>query len=293
MKTKKLLLGGHISVAGGLHEALIRGESIGCTAIQIFTRSNRQWAAKKLTQEEVELFKQTWKNTGIEEVIVHMPYLLNLGSPEAKTRHASVSVLKQELERCNDLGIASMVVHPGSHLGQGEDVCIAHITQGINQALADDKGVTKIVLENMAGQGTNIAYDFAHLGSIIDGIEHKKRIGVCFDTCHAFAAGYDFCSPSAYEAMWKQFHNAVGMKYLQVIHLNDSKKPLGSRVDRHEEIGAGQIGLDAFALFMNDERFFDIPKILETPEATLEGYAKNMALLRAQMTIETKRLLRI
>ena len=291
MRKKQLLLGAHMSIAGGLYEALERGESIHCTAIQMFTRSNRQWVAKKLTQEDIDMFLVTWKKTAIKVVVVHLPYLLNLGSTEAKTRHASISIVKQELERCDALGIEHLVLHPGSHLGGGEDVCIEHIIHGINQAFADVEGQTKIVLENMAGQGTNIAYDFKHLGRIIDGVEQKNRMGVCFDTCHAFAAGYDFRTPELYEKMWKQFSQDVGFQYLDVMHLNDSKKELGSRVDRHEDIGQGAIGLDGFSLIMNDERFFDIPKILETPEGTLESYVKNMNILKGLLSSHTKGLL--
>ncbi len=293
MKKKKLLLGAHMSIAGGLYEALERGESIHCSVIQMFTRSNRQWAAKKLTQEDINLLSATWEKTGIESVIVHLPYLLNLGSPEAKTRHASISIVKQELERCDALGIECLVLHPGSHLGGGEDVCIEHIITSINEALVDDEGTAKIVLENMAGQGTNVGYDFEHLGRIIEGVEQKKRIGVCFDTCHAFAAGYDFRTPELYEKMWKQFARDVGFKYLEVMHLNDSKKELGSRVDRHEDIGQGKIGLGGFELIMNDDRFFDVPKILETPEGTPESYVKNMNILKGLLTPHTKKLLDI
>lgn len=293
MKTKKFLLGGHISIAGGLHEALVRGESIHCTAIQMFTRSNRQWGAKKITLQEQELFAVTWKQTKIEAVVVHLPYLLNLASPEAKTRHASVNIIKQELARCAALGVDSMVLHPGSHVGAGEVVGIDHIITGINEALADDAGNTKILLENMAGQGTNIGYDFAHLGHIIKGVEHKRRVGVCFDTCHAFAAGYDIRTPKAYEAVWQEFDQAVGIGHIKVIHLNDSKKELCSRVDRHEEIGDGKIGLHGFKLLMNDERFFAVPKILETPEGTLESYVKNMDLLKGLLTPATRALVEI
>lgn len=291
MNTMKLLLGGHISIAGGLHEALVRGESINCTAIQIFTRSNRQWAAKKLTQEDIDLFAAAWKKTDIATVVVHLPYLINIGSPQATTRHASMSIIKQELERCNALGIDSMVLHPGSHLGHGEDLCIEHIITSLNDLLADDTGTTKILLENMAGQGTNVGYTFAQLATMMKGVTKKNRLGICFDTCHAFAAGYDLRTPKAYEAVWEEFDRVIGLSHLKVIHLNDSKKELGSRVDRHEEIGDGKIGLGGFRLLMNDERLLGIPKILETPEGTLESYVKNMDLLKGLLTTHTKKAL--
>jgi deoxyribonuclease IV len=284
MKIKKFLLGGHVSIAGGLSKALIRGDSIHCTALQMFTRSNRQWAAKPLTQEEIACFSATWKATGIEEIVVHLPYLLNLGSPDVKLRHASVVAVQEELERCAALNINYLVLHPGSHLGSDEEKCIDYIIEGINQALTNNQGRSMILLENMAGQGTNVGYNFTHLATIMAGVDHKKRVGICFDTCHAFAAGYDLRTPAAYEATWHEFDRVIGLKHLKVMHLNDSKKELGSRVDRHEEIGDGKIGLSGFKLLVNDERLVDVPKILETPKATLESYAKNMETLKHLLT---------
>ena len=292
-KKKQLLLGGHISIAGGFDKAIERGDSIGCTAIQIFTRSNRQWKANAITKEQIAAFKKAQKNSTIQVVVDHLPYLVNIGSPDPKTRHASIAVVKQELKRCYDLGIPYMVMHPGSHLGEGEEKCLERIVKGLNSALEAESGSTMILLENMAGQGTNIGYSFEHLGDILKSVIQKKRVGICFDTCHAFASGYDFRTKKGYDAMWKEFDKQIGLKKLKVIHCNDSKRELGSHVDRHEDIGKGKIGEQTFQLLFNDERFFDIPKLLETPKATLETYAKNMKIIKGLLTDKTKKALNV
>lgn len=282
-----------MSIAGGFDKAVERGESINCTVIQIFTRSNRQWKAKKLTEKDVESFRGALKGSSVRSVIAHMPYLINIGSPDTKVRHASISVLKEELKRCYNLGIKYLVLHPGSHLGQGEEKCMDLIAKGINSALKATKVNTIILLENMAGQGTNVGHTFEQLGYIIKKIENHKQIGVCFDTCHAFAAGYDFRTLKTYEALWKKVSKTVGLRKIKAIHVNDSKRELGSRVDRHENIGKGKLGLEAFRLLFNDKRFFNIPKVLETPKPTLELYAKNMAVIRQLLSPKTKKLLGI
>ncbi|MFC1845692.1 deoxyribonuclease IV [Candidatus Dependentiae bacterium] len=288
-KKKKLLLGAHMSIAGGFDKAIERGESISCTAMQIFTRSNRQWGAKKLTEKDVELFRKALRGSSIRSVIAHLPYLINIGSPNAKTRHASLSVLEQELNRCNMLGIKYLVLHPGSHLGEGEEKCLDRIAKGINSLFAQDDGKAVILLENMAGQGTNVGYQFEQLGYLIKNIQNKKRVGICFDTCHAFAAGYDFRKEDDYQEMWKLFGRKVGISKVKAFHLNDSKRELGSRVDRHENIGKGKLGREAFRLLMNDKRFFGVPKILETPKPTLDLYKKNMQVLKRLISPATKR----
>jgi len=293
MKKEKtrLLLGGHMSIAGGFYKAIEAGESIGCTAIQIFTRSNRQWKAKAIVQKDIDAFKEALKNSNIHSVVAHVPYLINIGSPVAKTRHASLAVLKEELKRCNVLGISYLVLHPGSHLGEGEEKCLDRIVKGLNSIFDGYTGKTILCLENMAGQGTNVGYTFEQLGYILKNIKNKKHIGVCFDTCHAFAAGYDFRKSEDYEAMWKEFAKKIGLRKLKVIHLNDSKRELGARVDRHEDIGEGKLGREAFRLLCNDQRFFNVPKILETPKPTLEKYAKNMEKIKRLLSEETKKLL--
>lgn len=293
MQKTKLLLGAHMSIAGGFDRAVELGESIDCTAIQIFTRSNRQWGAKKLTQEAIELFREALKGSCVRSVVAHLPYLLNIGSPHSKTRYASISVLKQELKRCHALGIKSMVLHPGSSLDGTKENCLERIIKGLDTALASDTEKTMILLENMAGQGTNVGYDFKQLGYILKNVNKKSRVGVCFDTCHAFAAGYDFRTPETYEAMWKEFGKEIGLRKLKVIHVNDSKRELSSHVDRHENIDKGKLGREAFRLLFNDPRFFSVPKILETPKPTLELYAKNMAVLKRLLTPKTKKLLRV
>lgn len=287
----RLLLGGHMSIAGGFHYAIESGESIQCTAIQVFTRSNRQWKAKKVTEESASLFRQARKESGIRFVVSHLPYLVNLGSPHQETYKKSISLLKEELRRCDKLGIKYMVLHPGSHLKDGEQKGLDRIVHGLNAVFENDTGKVIILLENMAGQGTNVAYQFEHIGYILKNVQHKKRLGVCFDTCHAFAAGYDFRKKDVYHDMWKKFDKYIGLKKIKVFHINDSKKECGSRVDRHEDIGQGKIGLEAFRLLFNDERFFDVPKILETPKATLELYVKNMKVLKKLLSPKTKKLL--
>lgn len=292
-KNHRLLLGGHMSIAGGFEQAVIRGESIGCTAIQIFTKSNRQWQAKEITQDAINLFEQTLKNSPISQsnVVTHATYLINIGSPDKEIGHKSAVALAEELNRCHQLGIPYLVLHPGSHVDSGEQACLERIAHNLDKILTHDTGKTTILLENMAGQGSTVGYTFDQLATIRSGVSHKKRIGFCFDTCHAFASGYNFRTPTTYKAMWEQFDAIIGLEHLKAIHLNDSKKELGSRVDRHEEIGKGMLGLEPFKLLFNDPRFFDIPKILETPKDTLEDYAHNMKVLKNLISHENRAIL--
>ncbi|MGC2310779.1 MAG: deoxyribonuclease IV [Candidatus Babeliaceae bacterium] len=290
---KQLLLGAHMSIAGGLQNALLAGESIGCTAIQIFTHSNRQWHLNPLAQEEIDLFKTTWKKTNIQSVQVHASYLLNIGSSQAAMRTKSVHILEEELVRCQKLEIPYLILHPGSSLKDSPQDCLKHITESITSIFEKTPGKTKILLENMAGQGTSIGYTFEQLATLIELIKPKSRIGICFDTCHAFASGYDFTTPEKYAAMWKQFDDIIGLKYLHAFHLNDSKKELGSRVDRHEDIGKGKLGIETFKLIINDKRFFDIPKVLETPYHILKDYLHNMDILKELLTPSNRTLLHI
>ncbi len=282
-----------MSIAGGLEQAVKRGESIGCTAIQIFTKSNRQWDAKPLTQEAIDAFKQAFSDSPIsaKHVVTHATYLINLGSPDRSISHKSALALSQELERCNALGIPYLVLHPGSHVDSGEEHCLEQIGDNLNKILDEDTGNTIILLENMAGQGSTMGYTFEQLATMRGLVNNKKRIGFCFDTCHAFAAGYDLRTPKSYEATWHHFDKVLGLEHLHAIHLNDSKKELGSHVDRHEEIGKGQLGLEPFRLLFNDPRFFDVPKILETPKDTLEDYAHNMETIRKLLSRETMGIL--
>ena len=292
-KKHSLLFGTHISIAGGIHLAIERGESIGCTAIQIFTKSNRQWSAKKITDKEIELFKDAIKKSSIQSVITHATYLINIGSPNKTTSEKSITALHKELERCDQLGIPYLILHPGSHLGTGEEECLQRISDNLNDIFDQTPGKTKILLETMAGQGSNVCYQFEHIAHIYSTSSFKKRLGVCFDTCHAFVAGYDFRTKKTYENMWKTFDKIIGLKQLKAIHINDSKKELGSRVDRHEDIGKGKLGLEPFKLLFNDERFFDIPKILETPKDDLKDDLRNMHTIKKLISSKNRRTLSV
>ena len=277
---KKLLLGAHMSIAGGAQRAIERGESIKSTCIQIFTASNRQWSNKLFDEQQVTAFKEALVVSPIETVFSHASYLINLGSPKEETQQKSIQALIAELTRCDQLGLPYVVLHPGSKLTSDEQTCISTIARNLDIAIAQSPGTTKVLLENMAGQGSAVAYKFEQLGAIYKQVSNKRRVGFCFDTAHAFAAGYDFRTPEQYRQMWDEFDQFVGLENLHAIHLNDSKKPIGSRVDRHEHIGDGQIGLEAFRFIMNDQRFAHIPKVLETPkEDDLEEDRMNMKAL--------------
>jgi deoxyribonuclease-4 len=291
----RLLVGAHMSIAGGFEKAIERGQSLGCTTIQIFTKSNRQWRAKPITKQEADLFKKTAITLGISPVVAHATYLINLASPNAHTAQLSMQALSNELIRCEQLGIPYLVLHPGSFV-QGEiEEGIARISANLNAILDKTTSKTMILLELMAGQGSVIGSSFEQLATILQQITHKKRVGVCFDTCHAFAAGYDLRTPATYKKTWADFDSIIGLEQLKVIHINDSKKELGSHVDRHEHIGKGQLGLEAFKLLFNDKRFFNIPKILETPKVTkdLSEDSMNLATIKSVLTKETKKALNV
>ena len=275
-----LLLGAHISIAGGPAQAIHRGESIGCTAIQIFTKSNRQWLAKPLSKEDVEAFKEAWSQSSIRSIIAHAAYLINLGSNNTETVSKSAKALSDELKRCEQLGIPYLVLHPGSRGEATEEQALEQVAQQLDAIFRATPGNTMILLETMAGQGTNLCYRLESIASIYQASQHKERLGVCLDTCHVFAAGYDLRTPHAYQAFWKEFDNLLGLDLLKAIHINDSKKGFGSRADRHEHIGKGAIGLDAFRFLCTDSRFAHIPKILETPKESLEDDARNMAVIK-------------
>jgi apurinic endonuclease (APN1) len=298
-KKHKLLLGAHMSISGGLENAILSGQEIGCTAIAMFTKSNRQWGAKNLTMQEILAFKSAWKNSDIIDIVAHCTYLINIGSPNAATYKKSKITLGNELKICQELGINYLVLHPGARLTSSVEECLERISQALDEILENDPkskvgslyGGTKILIETMAGQGTGVGHTFEQIASIFDQCKHKKRLGVALDTCHIFAAGYDFRSKKDYENMIQEFDNIIGLKNLHAIHINDSKKDLGSKVDRHEEIGDGKLGLEPFRFIFNDERLFDVPKILETPVGTLESYAHNMQVIRGLLSPETKKIL--
>ncbi len=270
MKVKKFV-GAHVSAAGGVFNAPLNAREIGAKAFALFTKNQRQWKAKPLTEEAVKKFKENLKKVGIkpEHVLPHDSYLINLGSPDKDKREKSLKAFIDEIERCYQLGLKFLNFHPGSSLGKvSEKECLKIVAESVNEAISKTKEVI-LVIENTAGQGSWIGYRFEHLAEIIEMIEDKSRIGVCLDTCHMFAAGYDIRTKEAYEETMKEFEEVVGFKYLKGMHLNDAKSELGSRVDRHHSIGKGNIGLEAFRFIMNDPRTDNIPLILETIDPSI------------------------
>lgn len=292
MKNKHVfLIGAHMSIAGGIKNALLAGESIGCTCIQFFTHNNRQWAFPALTDEEIAQFKTIRKESSIQSLMVHASYLLNIGSPNPDLRTKSTKTLIKELNRCALLDVPYLIIHPGAAGDASQKDCLLHIIDQLNLALDHDNGSTMILIENTAGQGSSVGSSFEQITFIINGISNKKRIGVCFDTCHAFAAGYDLRTQESYTRLWELFEQFIGIQYLKAIHLNDSKKDLNSHVDRHEHIGQGKMGLEPFALICNDERFFDIPKVIETPkDHSLQQDLNNILILKGLLSPSNKNL---
>lgn len=262
------LLGAHMSIAGGVDKAPERGRQLTCDVIQIFTKSSRQWASKPYTDEEISAFRKNQQAQGIHTVIAHDSYLLNLGAPDGALRAKSIKAFIDEFERCERLGIPYLIAHPGAHVGSGEEAGIKAIADSIDQAHQATRGFhVRVALEITAGQGTTIGHRFEQIRQIIDATAQPDRLRVCFDTQHAFAAGYDLRTEEGYEQAFNEFDRVIGLDRLAAFHLNDSKKGLGCRVDRHEEIGKGQIGLEAFRRLMNDRRFWGIPMCLETPKS--------------------------
>ncbi|MDO8454652.1 MAG: deoxyribonuclease IV [Sulfurimonas sp.] len=264
-------VGAHVSASGGVFNAVTNAVAIGAKAFALFTKNQRQWNAKPLESETIDKFKKALHESGIlaKHVLPHDSYLINLGHPEDEAREKSMDAFLDEVQRCELLGLDRLNFHPGSHLKKiSEDVCLNKIAEAMNITLDKTSGVS-LVLENTAGQGSNLGWRFEHLAQIIDKIEDKSRVGVCIDTCHMFTAGYDIRTREAYDKTWAEFEKVVGFRYLMGMHINDSKPDLGSHVDRHHSLGQGKIGLDAFKFIMNDERMNDIPLILETIDETL------------------------
>ncbi len=260
------LIGAHTSIAGGFDKAVERAEEIGCTAMQIFTKSNKSYFAKKIDEESVIAFKERLKDSQVKYVMAHSAYLINIGSKNYDTRERSVKSLAHELERIQVIGIPHLVIHPGSHLGAGEEECIEKFADGLDKVFKKVSGDGMILLETAAGQGTNVGYTFKQIRQIYDACHYKKRLGVCLDTCHIFAAGYDIATEKGYESMWKEFKRVVGISRLKAIHLNDSKMACGSKKDRHASLGTGEIPMRTFGHIMRDKSLTKIPKILETPD---------------------------
>ena len=272
-------VGAHTSAAGGVFNAIKNAQDIGAQAFALFTKNQRQWTAKPLDTGTIDTFKRMLEESGIlpKHILPHDSYLINLGHPEQEKLQKSRDAFLDEVRRCELLGLDRLNFHPGSHLKKmDEDTCLDRIAESMNITLEQTEGVA-LVLENTAGQGSNLGWKFEHLAHIIEKVEDKSRVGVCLDTCHMFTAGYDIRAREAYDVSMAEFDNIVGFEYLMGMHLNDSKPDLGSRVDRHDSIGKGKIGLEAFRFIMNDERMDDIPLVLETIDESI--WAQEIKLL--------------
>jgi len=271
-----------MSIAGGIEKSILRGLSIGCRAIQIFTKSNNQWQARPLTTRETESFKE-FRKTSDMFVLGHTSYLINLASPDEELWQKSVASFISEIERCALLSIPYLVTHPGAHVGAGEAAGLARISQALDSICKGTKeSKVKVLLEVTAGQGSTLGFRFEHLAEIMKNSHYPECLGVCFDTCHAFAAGYDLRTPETFEKTFAQFDGLIGIKQIKAIHLNDSRGELGSRLDRHEHIGQGRLRLKAFRLILNDPRFQDLPMLLETPKGKdLKEDIQNLTTLKS------------
>lgn len=279
---RTILLGAHMSIAGGVPTAVERAMKIGCTTMQMFVKNNTQWKGKPLSEDDISTYKKLLSESSIDPVVVHDTYLINLAATDKRILKKSRAALKDELDRAEALGVAYLNFHPGSHIGAGEREGIKRIAESLNIIHEQTQGYNvKSVLETTAGQGTAIGYRFEQLRAIIDGVDEKERMAVCVDTCHVFAAGYDISTVEGYEATFREFDEVIGLDRLVAFHVNDSKRELGSHVDRHEHIGKGKIGKAGFRYLMNDERFRNIPKILETPKGPeMKEDVRNMRVLR-------------
>jgi len=272
-------VGAHVSASGGVFNAPLNAMAIGAKAFALFTKNQKQWTAKPLEAETIAQFKDNLAQSGIlpKHILPHDSYLINLGHPEEEKRLKSLDAFIDELERCSLLGLDRLNFHPGSHLKQiSEEECIDRIAMSMNEAIKRVEGVN-LTIENTAGQGSNLGWQFEQIGAIIDRIEDKSRVGVCIDTCHMFTAGYDIRTKDTYEQTWLDFDRIIGFKYLKGMHINDSKPDLGSHVDRHDSIGKGKLGVEPFRFIMNDPRMDDIPLVLETIDETI--WAQEIELL--------------
>ena len=264
-------IGAHVSIAGGVVNAPLNAAAIGAKAFAMFTKNQRQWASPPLTQESIKAFKANCKAHGFsaEHILPHDGYLINLGNPDPAKRAQSLKAFTDEMSRCMQLGLDRLNFHPGSHLREiPEDDCLKLIAESVNAALSETEGVTAVI-ENTAGQGSNLGYSFEQIARIMELIEDQSRVGVCIDTCHSFAAGYDLKSEDGYEQTMNAFERIIGFRFLRGVHLNDSKSVLGGHLDRHNSIGKGELGLEPFRRLMNDRRFDNIPMVLETIDETL------------------------
>ena len=261
------LLGAHMSIAGGLHRALERGRDVGCSVVQIFLKNQLQWVAKPYTQEDIRQFAAAWKATGIRTVFAHSSYLINLAAGEPSEWTRAVGAFHDELERAEALALPFVIIHPGSHKGLGLEAGIRRIVGALDEVTSRTRGYrVRVLLENTAGGGATIGRSFEELAALLGGARRPERLGVCLDTCHLFAAGYDLRTREGYEGVMKSCAKIVGLRHVRAFHLNDAKAPLGSGLDRHEKIGRGRLGREAFRWLMRDRRFTRVPMALETPK---------------------------
>ena len=266
---KQSLLGAHFSIAKGVHRSIEEAVSYGCNTLQMFTKNANTWKEKEISGAEIERFQRSIEESGIAQIASHTSYLINLASPDPKKHAMSCEALKREFLRSASLAIPFVVLHPGAHMGVGEEKGVATIASSINRIFSQTPAVrARLLLETTAGQGSSIGHTFEQLAAILARIKQRDRVGVCLDTCHIFAAGYDLRSGISYRKTITRFDDVIGLEHLYLIHLNDAKKGFGSGVDRHQHIGAGRIGIEGFRALMNDARFFDTPKIIETPKET-------------------------
>ncbi len=274
-------VGAHVSASGGVENAPLNAREIGATAFAFFTKNQRQWAAKPLTRENIDGFKKNCGEAGYapHQILPHDSYLINLGNPDREALKKSRAAFLDEMQRCEQLGLDRLNFHPGAHLNRiGEEACIHLIAESVNQVLGQTEGVTAVI-ENTAGQGSNLGYTFEQIAGIMEGVSDRSRIGVCIDTCHAFTAGYDLRTRETFEEAFSRFNSVIGFEFLKGMHLNDSKKELGTRVDRHDSLGKGFLGTDPFRWIMADSRFDGIPLVLETPDDAI--WAEEIKLLNS------------
>ena len=261
------MFGSHLSIAGGLHNALLEAKRLDMDCVQVFTKNQRQWRVKPLADEQVSLWQQHQRQTGIEQIVSHDSYLINLASPDNEARKKSIALFRHELLRCEALGIPYLVTHPGAHMKEGEAAGIKRVAESLDQLHKELAGLEVVTcLESTAGQGTTLGWRFEHLRDIIDTVNEPDRLAVCLDTAHLLAAGYDLTSDTGCRAVLRECDEVIGLNRVKVLHLNDSKTPRGSRVDRHEHIGHGHVALKAFGVIVRNRHFRSIPKILETPK---------------------------
>ncbi len=260
-----MIIGGHMSISGGFREAPERANKIGLNSMQVFTKNQRQWIAKPLDIDDVNEYKKNMKSFGIKITVAHASYLVNLAAPADENFKKSIDSMVHELERCDTLNIPYLIFHPGAHMGKGESYGLKRIVQGMDEIISRFKGKAKITIETTAGQGSNLGYKFEQIQYMLDNVSDKDMVKVCMDTCHIFAAGYELRSKNGYEKTMEEFDNKIGFKNLVAVHLNDSEKALGTRVDRHAQIGFGYIGKQGIKNILFDKRFSEIPLILETP----------------------------